>query len=143
MPCCSCLRWCRSLARSIWVSIFTAISAFCNAGFDLFGRFGAYSSVVPYVNNYYVQAVIMFMIMAGGLGFMVWVELGEYRKRRRLSLQARVVLEFSLILWVLGALLIGLMEWNNPATMGGLSVPGKIMRRCSIRFPPVRRHEYH
>ena len=52
----------------------------------------------------------MFMIMAGGLGFMVWVELGEYRKRRRLSLQARVVLEFSLILWVLGALLIGLME---------------------------------
>ena len=113
--------------EGIWVSIFTAISAFCNAGFDLFGRFGAYSSVVPYVNNYYVQAVIMFMIMAGGLGFMVWVELGEYRKRRRLSLQARVVLEFSLILWVLGALLIGLMEWNNPATMGGLSVPGKIM----------------
>lgn len=113
--------------EGIWVSIFTAISAFCNAGFDLFGRFGAYSSVVPYGNNYYVQAVIMFMIMAGGLGFMVWVELGEYRKRRRLSLQARVVLEFSLILWVLGALLIGLMEWNNPATMGGLSVPGKIM----------------
>ena len=86
--------------EGIWVSIFTAISAFCNAGFDLFGRFGAYSSVVPYGNNYYVQAVIMFMIMAGGLGFMVWVELG---------------------------VLIGLMEWNNPATMGGLSVPGKIM----------------
>ena len=41
--------------EGIWVSIFTAISAFCNAGFDLFGRFGAYSSVVPYVNNYYVQ----------------------------------------------------------------------------------------
>ena len=113
--------------EGIWVSIFTAISAFCNAGFDLFGRFGAYSSVVPYGNNYYVQAVIMFMIMAGGLGFMVWVELGEYRKRRRLSLQARVVLEFSLILWVLGALLIGLMEWNNPASMGGLSVSDKIM----------------
>ena len=113
--------------EGVWISVFTAISAFCNAGFDLFGRFGAYSSVVPYGNNYYVQAVIMFMIMAGGLGFMVWVELGEYRKRRRLSLQARVVLEFSLILWVLGALLIGLMEWNNPATMGGLSIPGKIM----------------
>ena len=63
--------------EGIWVSIFTAISAFCNAGFDLFGRFGAYSSVVPYGNNYYVQAVIMFMIMAGGLGFMVWVELDE------------------------------------------------------------------
>ena len=113
--------------EGIWVSVFTAISAFCNAGFDLFGRFGQYSSLVPYVNNYYVQAVVMFMIMAGGLGFMVWVELGEYRKKRRLSLQARVVLEFSLILWVLGAFLIGIMEWSNPATMGGLSVPGKIM----------------
>ena len=113
--------------RALWYGVFHSVSAFCNAGFDLFGRFGAYSSVVPYGNNYYVQAVIMFMIMAGGLGFMVWVELGEYRKRRRLSLQARVVLEFSLILWVLGALLIGLMEWNNPATMGGLSFPGKIM----------------
>jgi trk system potassium uptake protein TrkH len=84
----------------VWVSVFTAISAFCNAGFDLFGRFGAYSSLVPYVNNYYVQAVIMFMIMAGGLGFMVWVELAEYRKKRRLSLHAKVVLQFSVIFWV-------------------------------------------
>ena len=113
--------------EGIWVSVFTAISAFCNAGFDLFGRFGQYSSLAPYVNNYYVQAVIMFMIMAGGLGFMVWVEIGEYRKKRRLSLNAQVVLAFSAILWVGGAVLFGLMEWNNPATMGGLSVPGKIM----------------
>lgn len=113
--------------EGIWVSVFTAISAFCNAGFDLFGQFGQYSSLVPYVNNYYVQAVIMFMIMAGGLGFMVWVEIGEYRKKRRLSLNAQVVLAFSAILWVGGAVLFGLMEWNNPATMGGLSVPGKIM----------------
>ena len=114
-------------AEGVWVSVFTAISAFCNAGFDLFGRFGAYSSLVPYVNNYYVQAVIMFMIMAGGLGFMVWVELGEFHKKRRLSLHAKVVLAFSAILWVGGAALICLMEWSNPATMGGLSVPGKVM----------------
>ena len=114
-------------AEGVWVSVFTAISAFCNAGFDLFGRFGAYSSLVPYVNNYYVQAVIMFMIMAGGLGFMVWVELAEYRKKRRLSLHAKVVLQFSVIFWVGGAALLALLEWSNPRTMGGLSVPGKIM----------------
>lgn len=114
-------------AEGVWVSVFTAISAFCNAGFDLFGRFGAYSSLVPYVNNYYVQAVIMFMIMAGGLGFMVWVELAEYRKKRRLSLHAKVVLQFSAIFWVGGAALLALLEWSNPRTMGGLSVPGKIM----------------
>ena len=114
-------------AEGVWVSVFTAISAFCNAGFDLFGRFGAYSSLVPYVNNYYVQAVIMFMIMAGGLGFMVWVELAEYRKKRRLSLHAKVVLQFSVIFWVGGAVLLALLEWSNPKTMGNLSVPGKIM----------------
>ena len=114
-------------AEGVWVSVFTAISAFCNAGFDLFGRFGAYSSLVPYVNNYYVQAVIMFMIMAGGLGFMVWVELAEHRKKRRLSLHAKVVLQFSVIFWVGGAALLALLEWSNPRTMGGLSVPGKIM----------------
>ena len=114
-------------AEGVWVSVFTAISAFCNAGFDLFGRFGPYSSLVPYVNNYYVQAVVMFLIMAGGLGFMVWVELGEWRKKRRLSLHARVVLAFSVLLWVGGAALIALMEWNNPASMGGLSPQGKVM----------------
>ena len=114
-------------AEGVWVSVFTAISAFCNAGFDLFGRFGAYSSLVPYVNNYYVQAVVMFMIMAGGLGFMVWVELAEYRKKRRLSLHAKVVLQFSAIFWVGGAVLLALLEWSNPRTMGGLSVPGRIM----------------
>ena len=114
-------------AEGVWVSVFTAISAFCNAGFDLFGRFGAYSSLVPYVNNYYVQAVVMFMIMAGGLGFMVWVELAEYRKKRRLSLHAKVVLQFSVIFWVGGAVLLALLEWSNPRTMGGLSVPGKVM----------------
>ena len=114
-------------AEGVWVSVFTAISAFCNAGFDLFGRFGAYSSLVPYVNNYYVQAVIMFMIMAGGLGFMVWVELAEYRKKRRLSLHAKVVLQFSAIFWVGGAVLLALLEWSNPKTMGGLSVPSKLM----------------
>ena len=114
-------------AEGVWVSVFTAISAFCNAGFDLFGRFGDYSSLVPYVNNYYVQAVIMFMIMAGGLGFMVWVELAEYRKKRRLSLHAKVVLQFSVIFWVGGAVLLALLEWSNPRTLGGLSVPGSIM----------------
>ena len=69
----------------------------------------------------------MFMIISGGLGFMVWVEIGQYRKKHRLSLQAKVVLSFSVILWLGGAALIALMEWNNPASMGGLSVPGKLM----------------
>ena len=69
----------------------------------------------------------MFMIISGGLGFMVWVELCQWYQKRRLSLHAKVVLSFSVILWLGGALGLGLMEWNNPATMGELSVPGKVM----------------
>ena len=113
--------------KALWYGVFHSISAFCNAGFDLFGRFGQYSSLVPYVNNYYVQAVVMFMIISGGLGFMVWVELCQWYQKRRLSLHAKVVLSFSVILWLGGALGLGLMEWNNPASMGGLSVSDKIM----------------
>ena len=69
----------------------------------------------------------MFMIIAGGLGFMVWVELIQYPKKRKLSLHARVVLIFSVLLWVGGAALIGLLESNNPGSMGGLSAGDKIM----------------
>ncbi len=110
--------------EGIWISVFTAISAFCNAGFDLFGRFGAYSSLAPYVNNYYVQAVIMFMIMAGGLGFMVWVELCELPQRRAVSARPGGAV-------LLGDLMggrrarAGLMEWNNPATWAGCPCPAR------------------
>ena len=96
--------------EGVWISVFTAISAFCNAGFDLFGRFGAYSSLVPYVNNYYVQAVIIFMIISGGLGFMVWVELCQWYQKRRLSLHAKVVLFMSLVLTAAGTVLLKLTE---------------------------------
>ena len=122
--------------EGIWVSVFTAISAFCNAGFDLFGRFGAYSSLVPYVNNYYVQAVIMFMIMAGGLGFMVWVELAEYRKKRRLSLHAKVVLQFSAIFWVGGAVLLALIAWSD-SNMAGICFGDSKQQAFTLAGPHV------
>ena len=123
-------------AEGVWVSVFTAISAFCNAGFDLFGRFGAYSSLVPYVNNYYVQAVIMFMIMAGGLGFMVWVELAEYRKKRRLSLHAKVVLQFSAIFWVGGAVLLALIAWSD-SNMAGICFGDSKQQAFTLAGPHV------
>ena len=58
--------------KGIGISLFHAISAFCNAGFDLFGRFGEFSSLVPYVGDYFVNYVIMVLITVGGIGFVVW-----------------------------------------------------------------------
>ena len=122
--------------KGITMGVFHAVSAFCNAGFDLFGRFGAYSSLVPYVNNYYVQAVIMFMIMAGGLGFMVWVELAEYRKKRRLSLHAKVVLQFSVIFWVGGAVLLALIAWSD-SNMAGICFGDSKQQAFTLAGPHV------
>lgn len=113
--------------QGIWISIFTSISAFCNAGFDLFGQLSPYSSLTYYVGSYYVQAVIMFLIMAGGLGFLVWLEIGQWRHNRRFSLHARIVFIFSAMLWVGGALGLLILEWDNPATLGALGPGGKLM----------------
>ncbi len=124
--------------QGIWISIFTAISAFCNAGFDLFGQFGAYSSLVPYVHNYYVQAVVMFMIIAGGLGFMVWVELIQYPKKRKLSLHARVVLIFSVLLWVGVRPSSACWSGTTPPAWAASACRTRSWRRCSSRCPPAR-----
>ena len=126
-------------AEGVWVSVFTAISAFCNAGFDLFGRFGAYSSLVPYVNNYYVQAVIMFMIMAGGLGFMVWVELAEHRKSggspstRKSCCSSRPFSGWAARrCWPCSS-------GRTPGRWAACPSRARSWRRCSSRYPPVLR----
>ena len=113
--------------EGIWIAFFLAISAFCNAGFDILGRAVPYASLTGYVHNWYVQAVLMFLIIAGGLGFIVWVDLMEWPKRRRLRLQSKVVLLFSAVLTLGGALCFALLEWRNPATLGALSGPDAVM----------------
>jgi trk system potassium uptake protein TrkH len=114
-------------AEGIWISIFLSISAFCNAGFDILGRIAPFASLTAYVSDAYVQTVIMLLIMAGGLGFIVWIELAALRKTHRLSLHSRLVLFFSAALWILGAAGFIALEWSNPATLGPLSVGDKLL----------------
>lgn len=113
--------------EGIWIALFLAVSSFCNAGFDILGRAAPYVSLTGYVHNWYVQAVLMFLIIAGGLGFIVWVDLMEWPKRRRLRLQSKVVLLVSAVLTLGGALCFALLEWHNPATLGALSGPDAAM----------------
>lgn len=111
----------------LWQSIFHSVSAFNNAGFDLFGN-----SLENYTGNWYVNLVIMALIIHGGLGFVVIAELSEQKPKnfkglRRLSLQSKVVLLMTTVLIVSGTLIILLVEWNNPATLGNLSAGDKIL----------------
>ncbi len=111
-------------AKGLYFSFFHAVSAFCNAGFSLFS-----DSLVGYRNNGLVNAVILTLIVLGGIGFLVMKEVGDLmrrrrsrRNRRRLSLHSRLVFLTSLILIVGGALLIGLLE--VPAAFASLA-PGE------------------
>ncbi len=102
-------------ATGIWNAVFHSVSAFCNAGFDLMGRFGQ-SSLTGYTGDITVNVVIMLLITAGGFGFAVWQDLFACRFRpSKFSLHTKVVLVMSGILFAGGALLFFLFELPNEA----------------------------
>ncbi len=121
-------------SEGIFLSVFLSVSAFCNAGIDLLGREGAYSSLVHYNNNPYVLFIIAALIILGGLGFVVWKDLLLYRKTKKLLLHTRVVLLITGVLLVSGTLFFLLFEWDNPDTLAPLPV---WQRFCASAFHSV------
>lgn len=113
----------------IYKSIFHSISAFCNAGFDLFGSYsGKFSSVTAFADDPVVNITLMLLISVGGIGFVVWNDIINFIvKRKRLSVYSKFVLLISAILTFGGALLFAVLEWNNPETLGSLPVGSRIM----------------
>jgi len=102
------------IAKGIWYSLFHSISAFCNAGFDLMGVKGKFSSLTSYSDNIYLNSIIMLLIIIGGIGFLVWNDVGTHKFNfRRYSLQSKVVLFTSLVLIVLPALYFFFFEYGN------------------------------
>lgn len=114
--------------KGIFISIFLSISAFCNAGFDILGFEGEFTSLTNYADNPLVTGVIMLLIISGGLGFIVWHDLIEYRKTRHLMLHTKVVLITTGVLILLGTLCVLILEWSNPATLEGLNFFQKLGR---------------
>lgn len=121
------------ILKGIYYSLFHAISAFCNAGFDLMGDF---TSVTAYANNSVIILTISALIATGGLGFFVWVEIYNCKGVRRLSLHSRVVIYTTLVLIFGGAILMYIFEMNNPNTMGGMSPKGKILSSIFASVSP-------
>ncbi|MBU3160512.1 TrkH family potassium uptake protein [Clostridium frigoris] len=121
------------IAKGIYYSVFHAVSAFCNAGFDLMGNF---KSVTAYANNSVVILTISALIAIGGLGFYVWVEIYNSKGTKRLSLHSRVVIYSTIVLIVGGAILMFIFEMNNPGTMKGMSVKGKILSSIFASVSP-------
>lgn len=113
-------------SAGMFISVFIAISAFCNAGFDILGRLGAYGSLVPYFENTYVLTIIALLIISGGLGFIVWFDIANFRKNKHLRLHSKIVLGMTAFLILFGTLGFLILEWNNPATLAPMSVFHKV-----------------
>ncbi|MNZ58348.1 Ktr system potassium uptake protein B [compost metagenome] len=111
------------LGRALYYGVFHAISFFNNAGFDLFGD---YHSLTAYVADPVINLVSIFLIVTGGLGFIVLSDLIEFRSRRKMSLHSKVVLSMTGSLIIIGALVIFIFEFSNSKTLEPLDWGGKI-----------------
>lgn len=101
------------LKKGIFFSVFHSISAFCNAGFDLFG-----DSLMSFQGNEFVLVVIALLILSGGFGFIVWYDLIHYRSQKRLSLHTKIALVVSLCLVAGGTLIFLITDANRGSSVG-------------------------
>lgn len=125
------------LASGLFVSLFLAVSAFCNAGFD---NIGAYS-LQEYVHDPLVNLVITTLIILGGIGFSVWFDVthnvqsiiknkcrsGWKRSYRMLKIHTRLAINMTIGLIVVGTLVFLLVEWNNPNSIGNFTFGEKVL----------------
>ncbi|MBU5345254.1 Trk family potassium uptake protein [Paenibacillus sp. LC231] len=118
------IRWAfdMPIGQAIYYGVFHAVTMFNNAGFDLFGDF---RSLTGYVYDPVVNVVVMFLIVSGGIGFIVLSDLIDFRKQRRLSLHSKVVLTMTATLLLVGFIVILIFEFTNPRTLGSLNWGGK------------------
>ncbi len=106
------IRWIplMGLKKSLWFGVFHSISAFNNAGIDLFGNF---KSLMDFNSDITVNLVISTLIIIGGLGFYVSYELYNYRKLKSLSLHSKVVIFTTATLIIVGTILLFFGEYNH------------------------------
>ena len=114
-------------AEALKWGIFHSVSAFCNAGFDIFGCITPGVSLMEFQSDPVVLLTLGALVAVGGLGFLVWEEIAEKRSFRKLSVYTRLVLLTTVGLLLLGWGLTLLLEWNNPGTLGPMSVGDKLL----------------
>ncbi len=123
------------LIKGVWVSVFNSVSAFCNAGMDVMGP----NSLIDYQGNVPVNLITMALIILGGIGYVVWFDfienLGNSIRHwrgirafwKRLGEHSKLVINLTIFLIISGMLLVLLFEWDNPRTIGNMSLGNKIL----------------
>jgi trk system potassium uptake protein TrkH len=102
------------LGEGLFQAAFHAIMAFCNSGFNALSSDG----LSQYADSPAVNLALVALIILGGLGFPVLVNLYRYRQTQRLTLHSKLVLVTTAVLVLIGVLSVAMLEWTNPATLG-------------------------
>ena len=113
--------------RGLRWGIFHSVSAFCNAGFDILGCLNPGASLMEFNSDPIVLLTLGALVVVGGLGFFVWEEVAEKRHFKDFSVYTKLVLITTGTLLLGGALVICLLEWNNPATLGAMDIGDKLL----------------
>ncbi len=124
--------------KGIYYSIFHSVSAFCNAGFDIFGKeYGPFKNMISFNTNPIVIICIAMLIIIGGMGFGVVLELYAYNKsKRKISLHTKLALTTTIVLIFGGMILFFIFEYNNPETMGTMGIGHKLLNSFFASVTP-------
>lgn len=121
--------------KGLYMSLFHAVSAFCNAGFDILGVLWPGASLIPYRSDWLVMCTIMGLITIGGLGFLVWSDIVKFRFNiKKFSLHSKIVITTSVLLVVVSTLLFLLLE--NAHTLKGMSAGDKLLNAMFMAVTP-------
>ena len=113
----------RGLGEAAWNGLFLGIASFSNAGISILP-----GGLIPFVSDPWMLTTIALAVIAGGLGFPVWLELLRApRSPVRWSLHTKLTLVTTVVLLLFGTILITLAEWGNPATLGALHGPDRLL----------------
>ncbi len=112
------------LPTALWQAIFHSVSAFTNAGFDLFGNF---KSITGFQQDAPVLLTIAVLVILGGISFPVIMDTIKARRFSKLTLNSKIVLTTTAILLSIGTVFYLIAESGNPATLGPLSLPYKLL----------------
>lgn len=115
------------LPRALRWGIFHSVSAFCNAGFDIFGCMEPGSSLILFNSDPVVILTLGALVIVGGLGFLVWQEIAQVRNFKKFSVYTKLVILMTVGILLTGTAVILALEWNNPDTLGPMPFWQKLM----------------
>lgn len=116
-----------SLPKALWLGVFHSVSAFCNAGFDILGFIEPGASLFHFKSDAIIIITLSFLIVIGGIGFVVWDDLTRERNPKKWSVYTKIVLISTAILLITGTAAFLFLEFRNVRTIGRMPLSDKIL----------------